>query len=354
MKVVIFGLAISSSWGNGHATLWRGLCKALAARSHEVTFFERDVPYYAQHRDYVAIPSGTLVLYSDFDAITERAAAELERADVAIVTSFCPDAVSAADLVLEAPHAVHVFYDLDTPVTLAALDSGECPHWVGDRGLEPYDLVLSFTGGIALHLLRAWLGARRVAPLYGFVDPELHCPATGHERFAGSLSYLGTYSPDRQAKVESLFLQSARARPRERFVLGGAQYPEPWKMPGNVVHFPHVAPRDHSAFFCSSRLTLNVTRDTMARFGYCPSGRLFEAAAAGVPLVSDWFEGLESFFEPEREIAVAYGPSDVMRTLKRDPDELAQVSARARKRALSEHTAAHRALELERLLGGAA
>jgi spore maturation protein CgeB len=350
MKLVVFGLSISSSWGNGHATLWRGLCRALASAGHHVTFFEHDVPYYRSARDLHALEGGELVLYESFEAVREQAVLELASADAALVTSYCPDGVAASELCRYVERPVRVFYDLDTPVTLAALESGQRPEYLSARGLVDFDLVLSFTGGPALELLRRRLGARNVAPLYGHVDPALHRPVPASERYRCSLSYLGTYAPDRQAKVDELFSAAASALPGERFVLGGAMYPDPF--PANVAHYAHVPPAEHGTFFCSSRATLNVTREAMARLGHCPSGRLFEAAACGVPLLSDWFDGLDRFFEPGREIAVVERHADVQRALGRSDRELQLQAARARERVLAEHTGECRATQLVHLLEG--
>jgi spore maturation protein CgeB len=353
MKLVIFGLTISSSWGNGHATLWRGLCRALAAARHQVVFFEHDTAYYRNTRDLFSLESGELVLYESWQDIQGRARAELRDADAAIVTSYCPDAVAASQLLLDASRPLRVFYDLDTPVTLASLEHGERPAYLPERGLGDFDLVLSFTGGSALSLLRERLGARRVAPLYGHVDPFVHHPVAPEQRFQAELSYLGTYSADRQAHVEELLLAPARALPERRFVLGGSMYPDTASFPTNLLHHTHVPPGEHAAFFCSSRLTLNVTRDTMARLGHCPSGRLFEAAACGAPVLSDWFEGLELFFEPASEIEVVKSRDDVLAALSMSDRELSMRAARARERVLSEHTAQCRAFELEQLLASA-
>ena len=210
MKVVVFGLTVSSSWGNGHATLWRGLLKALIRRGHEVVFFERDTDYYRDNRDLHALDGGALVFYPDWAAVAARAAREIAEADVALVTSYCPDALAAGRAVLDGPRALRVFYDLDTPVTLAALDGAARPAYVGPDGFAGYDLVLSYTGGPALDALATRLGARRVAPLYGHVDPELHRPVPRDARFAADLSYLGTYAADRQAALDALFIQPAR------------------------------------------------------------------------------------------------------------------------------------------------
>jgi spore maturation protein CgeB len=349
MKLVVFGLSVSSSWGNGHATLWRGLCRALGARSHQVVFFEHDVEYYRRHRDLTTLDGGELIMYDSLDGVMGRALRELAEADVAIVTSFCPDGRLASELVLEHARGKTVFYDLDTPVTLAAVERGVLPPYLPARGLAGFDLVLSFTGGHALDLLRTRLGAARVAPLYGHVDPELHRPVPAIERFRCSLSYVGTYSEDRHAAVRELFLNPADLLEGQRFILAGSQYPsERW--PPNVVYFEHVAPGEHAGLYGSSRVTLNVTRGAMARHGYCPSGRLFEAAASGAALATDWFEGLDAFFRPESEVFVVRDAADVVALLSASDRELAHRGEAARERALACHTASARALELESLL----
>jgi spore maturation protein CgeB len=350
MKLVIFGLSISSSWGNGHATLWRGLCRALARASHSVVFFERDVPYYRRARDLEHLEGSELVLYPSWDAVRQQALTELKSADAAIVTSYCPDGIAASDLLLEADSCARVFYDLDTPVTLAALERGERPFYVCTRGLGDFDLVLSFTGGRALELLREQLHARHVGVLYGHVDPELHRPVAPMDSLRADLSYLGTQAADRQAKLEELFFEPARQAPHLDLLLCGSMYSEPEQFPANVRHLAHLPPAEHAAFFSSSRVTLNLTRETMARLGYCPSGRLFEAAACGAPLLSDWFEGLELFFEPGREICIARSCDDVLRSLAASDAELRAQAERARRRVLAEHTAERRAAQLIRQL----
>jgi len=350
MRLVVFGLSLSSSWGNGHATLWRGLCRGLAQRSHRTVFFERDVPYYRNHRDCTHVEGSELVLYEDWASIAERARRELDSADAAIVTSFCPDGRAASRLVLERTRGVRVFYDMDTPVTLAALEAGQSPPYLLGEGLGEFDLVLSFTGGRALDELRTRLGARRVAPLYGHVDPEVHRPVPADDAFLSGLSYLGTYAADRQDGVEELFLAPARSARDVTFRLAGASYPDRETWPKNLVHHEHLAPSDHPRFFASSRLTLNVTRGAMARYGHCPSGRLFEAAACGVPLASDWFEGLERFYDPERELFVVRSRDDVRSLLDTSDAELARRARAARERTLAVHTSAARARELEQLL----
>lgn len=347
MKIVIFGLSVSSSWGNGHAALWRGLIRALLEAGHRVTFYERDVPYYAANRDLLELPEGgELVLYPDWIAALPRMQRDLDGADVGMVTSYCPDGLEATELVLESAIPVRCFYDLDTPVTLARLEAGEQVSYIGADGLAGFDLVLSYTGGGALDALRTRLGARRTAPIYGSVDPELHRPAPARPEYRGLLSYLGTYAADRQATLERLFVEPARLLPAERFVIGGAQYPDAFPWTANTYFVRHLPPPEHPAFYCSSRLTLNVTREAMARMGWCPSGRLFEAAACGVPILSDWFAGLDEFFIPGDEILVAQTTEEAMAALGQSETALSGISRRARERALTEHTAARRAAQM--------
>jgi spore maturation protein CgeB len=349
MKLVVFGLSVSSSWGNGHAVLWRALIRALTSGGHFVVFFERDVPWYAQHRDLHAIEGGRLVLYPSWEEIQPEARRELADADAAVVTSYCPDGIDATELVLEAP-GLHVFYDLDTPVTLARLAAGEPLEAIGPRGLAPFDLVLSYTGGGALTALTEQLGARRVAPLYGSVDAERYRPAPASSEGRAALSYLGTYAADRQDAVDALFLEPARQRPGLRFVIGGAQYPRDFAWTDNIFFWRHVAPGDHPRFYAAARATLNVTRRAMAESGWCPSGRLFEAAACAVPIVSDWWDGLDEFFVPDREILIVRNTEHVLAALDLSDAEIDRIGEAARARALADHTAARRADELLGLL----
>ena len=347
MRLVIFGLSVSSSWGNGHAALWRGLLGALLRDGHRVTFFERDVPYYADHRDLTALPQGgELVLYPDWESVLPRAQRALAGADAGMVTSYCSDGVAASRLVLDSAVPVRCFYDLDTPVTLERLAAGEPVGYLPPEGLGGFDLVLSFTGGGALDALRECLGARRVAPLYGSVDPDVHRPAPPADHYGAALSYLGTYAADRQAALERLFVEPARRRPELRFVIGGALYPASFPWAPNIWFMRHLPPPEHPAFYCSSAITLNVTRSSMAAMGWCPSGRLFEAAACGTPILSDRWEGIEAFFAPDREIMLAESTADTLAALERAPSELAAIARRARERTLDEHTAARRAREL--------
>jgi spore maturation protein CgeB len=317
-------------------------------------FYERDVPYYAEHRDLTSLPGGELQLYSSWEAVLHRARIDVEDAEVAMVTSYCPDALTAAELLCCSGGGVRVFYDLDTPVTLERLRAGASVPYIGPQGLADFDLVLSYTGGAALAELNQRLGARRVLPLYGSVDPQVHYPVASVDRYRADLSYLGTYAEDRQQALLELLIEPARRLPDRRFLIGGAQYPATFPWSENIFFVRHLPPSEHSAFYCSSRTTLNVTRAPMAGMGYCPSGRLFEAAACGVPVLSDWWEGLSQFFEPHSEILVATSAQEAMAALDASDEELQRIARTARERVLCDHTAERRASQLVAAIEGAA
>jgi spore maturation protein CgeB len=353
MKFVIFGLTVSSSWGNGHATLWRGLCKALARRGHQIIFFERDVPYYAAHRDVTQLSCGELILYPDWESVLPLARQHLADAEVAMVTSYCPDGQAASDCILDSPAELKTFYDLDTPITFARLDRGEKVPYLPNQGFADFDLVLSYTGGRALDELKRRLGARRVAPIYGSVDPEAHFPVEPMDVFRGDLSYLGTYAADRQEMLNTLLVEPARRLPDMRFIIAGAQYPAEFPWTSNIYFVRHLPPGDHPAFYGSSRMTLNVTREAMAQMGYCPSGRLFEAAACRAAILSDWWEGLDEFFRPGQEILIARSTEEAVQALQLSDAELENIRRAGRERALAEHTADQRAIDVEKAVGSA-
>ena len=346
MKIVIFGLSITSAWGNGHATLLRGLFRELHKRGHEVHFFERDVPYYAAHRDLTAFPFATVRLYGDWHENLPQAQQALSSADVGIVTSYCADGVAACDLVLESHLPRTIFYDMDAPVTLSRVAAGERVSYIPERGLGDFDLVLSYTGGAALDQIRARLRASCVATLYGWVDPEIHFPVPPLPKFESTLSYLGTYSADRHTALSDMLISPARSLSANRFLIAGAMYPDVSAWPSNIRHFEHIAPPAHCGFYSSSALTLNVTRSTMAAMGYCPSGRFFEAAACGTAVLTDWWVGLDSFFSPGEEILIATSTSEAITAITSDIGQLREIGARAKERTLESHTAAIRAKRL--------
>src|SRR3954451_214264 len=339
MKIVIFGLSVTSSWGNGHATLLRGLFRALHQMGHEVHFFERDTPYYAAHRDLTVLPSATIHLYSDWAAVVREAMRELSDADAGIVTSYCQDGREASELVRDSALWRRAFYDMDTPVTLSQLEKGEVVPYLPNGGFAGFDIVLSYTGGLALEQLRNVLGAKRAAALYGWVDPEVYYRVPAEPNYASKLSYLGTYAADRQQALEDLFVKPAEKLESYQFLIGGAMYPQAQRWPKNIRFVDHVSPSDHRAFYSSSPLTLNITRGSMAAMGYCPSGRLFEAAACGTAVVSDSWEGLDTFFAPGEEIIIVQSTAESIQAISSDPDRLDHIGSQARERALSCHTA---------------
>jgi spore maturation protein CgeB len=350
LSYVVLGLSITSSWGNGHATTYRGLLKALAARGHRVLFLERDVEYYASNRDLPSPPYATTELYRDLPDLGRRFTAAVKNADVVIVGSFVPEGARVATWVLGTARGVTAFYDIDTPVTLAALEQGGAPYLAPEL-VPRFDLYLSFTGGPTLDRLEQRFRARRARPLYCSVDPEEHRPIDGEAGAARrwDLGYLGTYDEDRQRGLTHLLLAPARRDGARRFVVAGPQYPASIAWPANVERLDHVAPCDHRAFYGAQRFTLNLTRQRMLEAGFSPSVRLFEAAACGVPVISDRWPGLADFFEPGREILVADRAEDVRRILATTSEaERDAVGARARARVLAEHTGAHRAATLDR------
>jgi spore maturation protein CgeB len=319
---------------------------------HEAVFFERDVPYYARTRDLQQGEGYELVLYNDWSEILPRAKRELAESDAGIVTSYCPDAIVASDLVVSTPNLLRVFYDLDTPVTLDRIEHGETVEYLPPNGFRDFALVLSFTGGKALTELSERLGAKKALPLYGSVDERVHHPVAPLPRYHADLSYLGTYAADRQEAVERLLVGAARVLPNKRFVIGGSLYPRDFPWTDNIWFLEHVPPPEHPAFYSSSKITLNVTRGAMAKYGYCPSGRLFEAAACRTPILSDTWEGLEEFFEPGKEILTATTTGEAVDAISLSPADLARIGDAARERVLADHTGARRAEQFATYLEG--
>ncbi|HZU43099.1 MAG TPA: glycosyltransferase [Terriglobales bacterium] len=351
MKLTIFGLTLSSSWGNGHATPYRAILRALHRLGHETSFYEKDTEYYSKRRDFVNCDYCNLVVYSCWDEIRNAALADAADSDVVIVGSYCPEGARISDETLQLVGPMHVFYDLDTPITLKNLASADVDYLRRDQ-VPAFDLYLSFTGGEVLHELEQVWGARCARALYGCVDPDVYVRVPARPEFTCDLSYMGTYAPDRQEKLDELFLSPAREMVDGRFVLAGTLYPREWQWPRNVVRYDHVAPHDHPALYSSSRATLNITRGGMARTGYCPSGRFFEAAACGTPIISDWWHGLDSFFSND-EIFLAQDARDVLNVLRSRDEDLEAYAKRARARTLDEHTGEQRAWQLLQHIEGA-
>lgn len=348
MKIVIFGLSITSAWGNGHATTFRALCEALHARGHRITFFEKNLEWYASNRDLPNPSFCDLVIYETWSEVLIRAKRELSDCDVAMVGSYFPDGYAAIELVGASNAPVKAFYDIDTPITLAQLrEKGRTDYLRADQ-IPGFDVYFSFTGGPMLRELETRFGAPRATPLYCSFDPKHYRRFSVNQRFACELSYMGTYAADRQPKIEQLLLEPARQLPQHKFIVAGPQYPKDLVWPENVRRIKHLNPRWHARFYSSSRLTLNVTRRDMVVAGYSPSVRLFEAAACGATIISDNWPGLNTFFRAGREILLPTNAQDVVHWItETDPEELHRIGCAAQERVLAEHTSARRAEQFE-------
>jgi len=345
LRIIIFGLSITSSWGNGHATTYRGLVRELATRGHDVLFLERDVPWYASNRDLPNPPYGRTELYTSLLEVQGRYLADVRSADLVIVGSYVPEGIAIGEWVTSQVNGAAAFYDIDTPVTLSKLEKGEA-EYLSYNLIPRYHLYLSFTGGPTLDDLEQLFDSPLAKPLYCSFDPDLYYPVKRQPKW--DLGYLGTYSEDRQPGLDQLMLEPARRQTSLRTVTAGPQYPSGIVWPANTDRIDHLPPDKHRDFYCDQRFTLNITRADMIRAGYSPSVRLFEAAACGTPIISDYWEGLDSLFEPEKEILISRSAEDTLKYLNEITEqERIAIGQRARTRVLAEHTAAHRALELE-------
>ena len=345
-RYVFLGLSLRSSWGNGHATTYRSLLRPLASRGHEVTFLERDQPCYADNTDLEEVPWAKQHVYGSLGELFERFAPIVKEADLVVVGSYVPDGIAVGRWALDLAPGRCAFYDIDTPVTLAALIEGRCSYLSAELASR-YALYLSFNGGPTLDVLRRTYGAPWVRPLYCSVDPEVHFPEGAEQRW--DLGYIGTYSKDRQAGLERLMLEPARLWRDGRFVVAGTQYPGGEQWPPNVERMDHLAPAEHRRFYNSQRFTLNLTRKAMVAAGWSPSVRIFEAAACGAPIISDAWPGLDELLVPGTEIFVVRTGLEALRLLRELPEaHRLHVAEAARRRVLAEHTAMHRAETLER------
>lgn len=343
LNIIIAGLSLSSSWGNGHATTYRSLIKGLCQEGHEVTFLEREVEWYSSNRDLNSSPYCKLQFYDDLDEMKNRFAALVRQADLVIVGSYLKEGVEIGEWVLEQAQGITAFYDIDTPVTMDKLQKKDYEYITPDL-IPQYDLYLSFSGGTVLDRLEKEYGANRARPLYCSVDTELYYPQ--EDPIKWQLGYLGTYSADRQPMLDTLLLNTAEHQPHDSFVVAGPQYPSDISWPPNVERIEHLPPKDHRSFYNQQAFTLNVTRSAMVDAGYSPSVRLFEAAACGTPIISDYWKGLKQFFVPGKEILVADSTHDVQRYLNYSEEEKALVSRRARQKVLDNHTSRARAKQL--------
>lgn len=347
LDIVFLGLTLSSSWGNGHATTYRALLRGLAAGGHRVLFLERDVPWYADHRDLADPDFCTLSYYKDLAGL-RRHLPVIASADAVIIGSYVPEGVAIIDLIAGSAPPLFCFYDIDTPVTLAGLESGET-EFLAPRQVPMFDIYFSFAGGTALDRLKTRYGARRAVPLYCSVDETQHFHTAEPPKW--DLGYLGTYSKDRQPALERLLLEPARRLPDRSFVVAGAQYPDDIDWPDNVERLEHVPPTAHASFYSRQRYTLNLTRTDMVSSGWSPSVRLFEAGACGTPVISDRWNGLSQLFPENEAVLIADTNDDVVRILTTLPErERLRVARGARTRVLAGHTGKARAEELIRYL----
>lgn len=347
MKIVAFGLSITSAWGNGHATTFRALFEALHRRAHDITFYEKNVEWYASNRDLPEPPYCKLRLYENWSEIAAEARRELGDADVGLVGSYFPDGIRAIEELIESRAGVKTFYDIDTPISIAGLRQNGKTEYLDAKQVSGFDVYFSFTGGPMLREIESRFGARTAVPLYCSFDPREYRRFQTNKRFACDLSYMGTYAPDRQAKLGELLVRPAEQLPEMKFIVAGPQYPKEIRWPKNVRRIVHLNPRWHARFYSSARLTLNVTRREMVIAGYSPSVRLFEAAACGATIISDSWPGLDSFFTPGREILLSTDSSDVVRYLALGNSELRRIGAAAQQRVLAEHTSEVRAAQFE-------
>jgi spore maturation protein CgeB len=346
MRLVFLGLSLSSSWGNGHATTYRALLRGLAQRGHEVHFLERNQPWYATHRDLASPEFCNLSIYGSLEEL-KRHPELVARADAVVVGSYVPEATRVIDWVARHRRGLLCFYDIDTPVTMGKLSTGDF-EYLSPTAITLFDLYLSFTGGPALRRLQTQYGARRAEALYCSVDPSLYRPTGAVRRW--DIGYIGTYSSDRQSTLECLLVDVARRCPDRRFIVAGAQFPAEISWPGNVDRLEHLAPHEHADFYSSLGWALNVTRAEMVRSGYSPSVRLFEATACGAPVISDEWPGMGEVFAPGREVLIAHCAEEVMAILDLPEPRRQEIAAAGRARTLAEHVAEQRATQLERLL----
>jgi spore maturation protein CgeB len=348
LDIVFIGLSLSSAWGNGHATTFRALLRGLSARGCSLTFLEQDVPWYASHRDLPEPDFCDLILYPDVESMIRMYGARIARADAVVIGSYVRDGVSVIDAVSALSPRRLCFYDIDTPVTLAKLDRGD-EEYLSRRQMSLFDIYFSFSGGEVLGTLERDYGVRRAAALYCAVDRARYS-GTG-EPIRWDLGYLGTYSPDRQPGLERLLIEPARQLPQMRFVVAGPQFPADIDWPSNVERIDHVSPEEHASFYSRQRFTLNITRADMVAAGWSPSVRLFEAAACGVPIISDYWRGLPELL-PDG-ILIARGTQDVVHALAELPEQRrGDIAARARATVLHKHTGEARADEMIAALSG--
>jgi spore maturation protein CgeB len=352
MNIAFFGSSLVSAYWNGAATYYRGIVRALAARGHHVTFYEPDAYDRQKNRDIDDPAWARVVVYPATEAAVREQLASVRAADLVIKASgvgVFDELLEAAVLEFRGPRTLVAFWDVDAPATLERMEKNPADPF---RALVPrYDLILTYGGGDPVVRAYEQFGARKCEPIYNALDPDTHHPVPADPRFAADLAFLGNRLPDREARVEEFFLGAAGAAPHKLFLLGGNGWADK-AVPPNVRRAGHVFTRDHNAFNCTPRATLNINRESMARFGFSPPTRVFEAAGAGACLITDYWPGIELFLEPDREVLVARHGADVAAHLEAlTPERSRAIGEAARRRVLREHTYAHRGAQLDELLG---
>jgi spore maturation protein CgeB len=354
MKIAFFASSLVSAYWNGAATYYRGIVRALHERGHRVTFYEPDAYERQQHRDMADPPWAKVVVYSaQSEDEVLRTVEQARGADLVVKASGVGvhDALlERAVLELQGPATRVVFWDVDAPATLDRVHGDAADPF---RPLIPrYDLVFTYGGGEPVRQAYLGLGARDCVPIYNALDPATHHPVPPEPRFECDLAFLGNRLPDREARVEEFFLRAAAQLPDRRMLLGGSGWGDK-PLPANVQYLGHVYTADHNAFNCTPRAVLNVSRESMARYGFSPATRVFEAAGAAACLVTDAWEGLETFFEPGTEVLVAQSGDEVAQHVAAlDAQRARAIGQAAYRRVLAEHTYAHRAAQVDAVLAG--
>jgi spore maturation protein CgeB len=351
LNISFFGSSLVSAYWNGAATYYRGLIRALHERGHRITFYEPDAYDRQQHRD---IPDPDWARVKIYKATDEAALDTLEQAEESDLIIKCSgvgvndELLEAAVLELKKPETLVAFLDVDAPATLDRIQNDPEDAF---RSLIPeYDLILTYGGGQPVIDAYLAAGATECVPIYNALDPHTHFPVPAEPRFEGDLGFLGNRMPDREARVEEFFLKAATLMPRQKFLIGGNGWQDK-TLPANVNYLGHVYTRDHNAFNCTPRAVLNVSRGSMARYGFSPATRVFEAAGAGACLITDKWEGIELFLESNREVLVAENGEQVAEHLQQlTPERAKEIGQAALKRVLAEHTYAHRAEQMEKVL----
>jgi spore maturation protein CgeB len=351
MKIAFYGSSLVSAYWNGAATYYRGLLKDLAGRGHEVIFYEPDAFDRQAHRDIDPPAWAKVVVYPAAEPDARRVIAEAAEADVVVKASgvgVFDDILIEGVMAAARPDAIRIFWDVDAPATLAEIRPA--PDHPIRRSLPQLDMVLTYGGGPPVIDAYEALGARLCRPIYNALDPETHHPVARQDRFSGDLNFLANRLPDREARVERFFLEPAAQLADKRFLLGGNGWDDK-PMSGNVRRIGHVGTNDHNAFNTSSLAVLNVARDSMAEVGFSPATRVFEAAGAGACLITDAWEGVELFLQPDEEVLVARDGQDVVDHLQAlTPERARAIGEAARQRITAEHTYARRGAEVDALL----